>query len=80
MQPLRNFFEASTTLQGRPSHFGSGFPRRTEAFLDRVPDAIGVAEQPEYTVPDGSASGEYFALHGLSGKSKLCVNNLSCGA
>ncbi len=61
MQPLHSLFEASTTLQGRPSLFGSSFPRRIEAFLDRVPDAFGVAEQPEYAVPDGSASGECFA-------------------
>ncbi len=61
MQPLHSLFEASTTLQGRPSLFNSSFPRRIEAFLDRVPDAFGVAEQPEYAVPDGSASGECFA-------------------
>ena len=80
MQPLHNFFEASTTLQGRPTLFGSGFPRRIETFLDRAPDAFGVGEQPEYAVPDNSASVECSALHGLSGTSKLCVNNLSCGA
>ncbi len=73
MQPLHNFFEASTTLQGRSSLFGFGFPRRIEAFLDRAPDAFGVAEQPEYAVLDGSASGECFPLHGLSGISKLLL-------
>lgn len=37
MQPLSNFFETSTNLRGRPSLFGSGFPRRIDALLDRTP-------------------------------------------
>ena len=80
MQRLHNFFEASTTLQDRPSLFGSSFLRRIEAVLDRAPDVFGTAEKPEYATLDGSASGECFALRGLSSMGKICANSLSCGA
>jgi len=66
-QPLRNFFEASASLQGWTLLFGSGFSRRIKAFLDRAPDAFGVAEQPEYAGPDGFASGECSVLYASLG-------------
>lgn len=79
MQPLRNFLETSTNLRGRPSLFGSGFPRRIDALLDLAPAPSCVAEQPEYAIPDGYASDEYSALHDFFGSSKLRVNNSSWG-
>ncbi|MDP9458377.1 MAG: hypothetical protein M3Q60_21950, partial [Actinomycetota bacterium] len=61
--------------------FGSGFPRRIDAFLDRAPDAFVMAEQPGFAVPGGYASGECSALRGLSDTRKLeaVINSMRNG-
>ncbi len=81
LQSLRDARNASAVPFSRPKGGESLTEDRDYTRLLVVTDGSGPSLRAgEHAALDGFASGECSALRGLSGRSKLCVNGLSCGA